>query len=356
MKSHFKAFLHNPLIKDILEQDETPEPPQGPPSNTLDLKKIQNTLSQLTKAVETLKSAPPPKPQQKANAQNSCTPGPTSKPATRTYSAIAGARPPNPSLVVDLAPFGINQKDRVKPVHLCSAINQGLRNISPPQVELAAIRWTAKGNLVVTGGPTSTPHTLQLAAPHISNIISSTLSLPSNRTLAQPRANVKWSKILINGVPTRASSGAGPNTGPASPDLCHSALAAINPSYASLTITQKPSWVRPPSSYTPSSISSLSVAFEDPDGSKLKQILAERYLYIFGHRALVKKWKYRQPKTKDNSKSTAVKHTQDGDTPDEEDIDITSTPATISAPPSILSKQPTRKSIRKPKPARPSQT
>ena len=110
-----------------------------------------------------------------------------------------------PSLVVDLAPFGINQKDQVKPVHLCSAINQGLRNISPPQVELAAIRWTAKGNLVVTGGPTSTPHTLQLAAPHISNIISTTLSLPSNHTLAQPWANVKWSKILINGVPTRAS-------------------------------------------------------------------------------------------------------------------------------------------------------
>ena len=57
MKSHLEAFLHNPLIKDILKQDETPDPPQGPPSNTLDLKKIQDTLSQLVKAVETLKSA-----------------------------------------------------------------------------------------------------------------------------------------------------------------------------------------------------------------------------------------------------------------------------------------------------------
>jgi len=32
-------------------------------------------------------------------------------------------------------------------------------------------------------------------------------------------------------------------------------------------------------------ISSLSVAFEDPDGSKLKTLLAERYLYLFGNRA-----------------------------------------------------------------------
>jgi len=27
MKNHLEAFLHNPLIKDILEQDETPAPP-----------------------------------------------------------------------------------------------------------------------------------------------------------------------------------------------------------------------------------------------------------------------------------------------------------------------------------------
>ena len=62
MKFHLKVFLHNPLIKDILEQDKTPNPLQDPPSNTLNLKKIQDTLFQLTKAVETLKSTPPPKP------------------------------------------------------------------------------------------------------------------------------------------------------------------------------------------------------------------------------------------------------------------------------------------------------
>ena len=208
---------------------------------------------------------------------------------------------------------------------------------------------------MVTRGPSATPHSLQLAAPHISSIITNTLSLSSSTPLPHPQANVKWSKVLINGVATRVSPGTGPSAGPATSDICHSALAAINPFYASLTITQKPSWVRPPTSYTPSSVSSLSVAFEDPDGSKLKLLLAERYLYLFGHRVQVKKWKYWQPKTKANSKSNIIKHGQDDDRPDDKDIEVTSTPANISAPPSIMSNQPARKSTRKPKPARPFQ-
>ena len=98
------------------------------------------------------------------------------------------------------------------------------------------------------------------------------------------------------------------------------ALAAINPSYATLQITQKPSWVRPPSSYTHGSASSLSVAFEDPDGTKMKALLTERYLYAFGNRCSVKKWKYRLNKPKDNSNNTAEEHNQDSDSNHEEEL------------------------------------
>ena len=144
---------------------------------------------------------------------------------------------------------------------------------------------------MVTGGPSATPHSLQLAAPHISNILCTSLPLSSSTPLPQPRANIKWSKILLNGVPTRASNDSG-SVGPASSDLCHTILVQINPSYTSLTITQKPSWVCPPFFYSSNSVSSLFFAFEDPDGTKLKSLLAEHYLYSFGHRAQVKKWKY----------------------------------------------------------------
>jgi hypothetical protein len=111
------------------------------------------------------------------------------------------------------------------------------------------------------------------------------------------------------------------------------ALTAINPTYASLQITQKPSWVRPPSSYPHGSASSLSVTFEDPDGSKMKALLTERYLYAFGNRATVKKWKYRLNKTKDNSNANADKHDQASDSnDDEEDVEIAiTTPAQQSS-------------------------
>ena len=251
------------------------------------------------------------------------------KPPTRTFSATAGARPPNPSLLVDLAKLCIGKEGRVKPEILCHALNKELAAVTPPQVQLVAVRWTAKGNLVITGGPAATPHTLQLAAPHISTSLPHLLNLPSNSPLPQPRPNTKWSKITINGVPTGAST----DRSPLSPDECHTALAASNPSYASLSITQKPSWVRPPNSYPPGAVSSLSVAFEDPDGSKLKVLLAERYLYALGNRASVLKWKYHQKNPKGKSKSTASEHSSAGDTDDDEDVNQLLTQQPISATP-----------------------
>jgi hypothetical protein len=79
------------------------------------------------------------------------------------------------------------------------------------------------------------------------------------------------------------------------PQECHVALIAHNPSYASLTITQLPSWVRSPSSYTPGTSSSLCIAFEDQDGIKLRILLTNCYLFCFSNRATVRKWKQRTP-------------------------------------------------------------
>ena len=307
------------------------------PSNIVDLTTISKSLQSLSKAVESLQKASPPSkqtPPPNAKQQKGKV---DSKSPPRSYSVIAGSRPPNPSLVVDLANLEFDAGSRPKPEAICCLLNEKLHGISPPQVQLAAIRWTAAGNLVVAGGPAATPLSLQLAAPHISAILTAKLQLPSSTPLPPPRANVKWSKIIINGVPT----GASPTRGPYTPSECHAALTAINPSYASLTITQQPSWVQPPSSYTHGSTSSLSVAFEDPSGEKLKVILAERYLFLFGNRATVKKWKYRQSntKTKEPSNSSIVKHPQDNDTPDDEDVEqhLTPAPANTRDPPDHVS-------------------
>jgi hypothetical protein len=68
--------------------------------------------------------------------------------------------------------------------------------------------------------------------------------------------------------------------------------------YATLPITFRPSWVRNPSSYTSDAVSSLSFAFEDPDGSLASSLLTNKTLYIFGATAITKKWKQRPPTKK----------------------------------------------------------
>jgi len=100
-------------------------------------------------------------------------------------------------------------------------------------------------------------------------------------------ANVKWSKILINSVPV----GINKNRGPWTPEENHYSLATHNPSYTSLLITQQPNWVRPPSTLTLGTQSSLVMAFEDPDGTARCTLLASKYLYIHGNRARVSCWK-----------------------------------------------------------------
>ena len=172
--------------------------------------------------------------------------------------------------------------------------------------------------MVITGGPAVTPHTLQTAAPHISSIIPSIIPSQITSPLPQPRANIKWSKILLNGIPTRVSEGRAPYT----LDKCHIALAETNPSYFPLSIMQKPSWVHLPSSYPQGTISSLSVAFEDPDGTKLKALLADRYLYAFGTRITVKKWKYHQKSPKDKSLKNTAQHPTGSNKDNNKDIEI----------------------------------
>jgi hypothetical protein len=157
-------------------------------------------------------------------------------------------------------------------------------------VHISAIRWTAKGNLVVTGGQLTTAQQLQLASPIIAKAFTDAYSTTVT-PFASPhtQANVKWSKILINSLPTGVTDSRGTYT----PDECHTALASENPSYAPLIIAQKPSWVKPSNLFTPGSSSSLVMAFKDLDETIARALLGAKHLYAFGTRATLRKWKQR---------------------------------------------------------------
>jgi hypothetical protein len=163
---------------------------------------------------------------------------------------------------------------------------------------------------------------------------------------------MKWSKISINGV----LSGVTASCGAYNQTEMHNSLIINNPSYACLSVTQRPSWVRPPTFYTKGSVSSLSVAFEDPDGSKLKSLLVEKYLYIHSHQATIRKWKQRQPIRKDTSKPTTPEQPSGSGSnkdKDNEDIETYLTPqpptenqpaSTSSTPSAAKSTAPTQSS------------
>jgi hypothetical protein len=284
-------FTTNPRIKTLTEAPQSQKGTTSQSEHASELAHIKTSLQLLSKAVSGL---------QKANT----TPSNKAKPsrgdalhANKTvhmHSAAAGTRPANASIILDLGQIQSAHAFRPRPVEISGLINEALLTSPHHQISISAVRWTAKGNLVVIGGYDVTLHQLQLAASTIAQTFANAYSVAVNPTPPPTRANVRWSKMLINGLPTGASDTRAAFT----PEECHRSLAANNPSYSILPITQKPSWVHPPSSYKANSSSSLVVAFEDPDGERLKSMLAARFIYALGTRATVKKWKQKAPTRK----------------------------------------------------------
>lgn len=136
----------------------------------------------------------------------------------------------------------------------------------------------------------TTAQQLQLASSILSKAFSETYStaVTPNPSL-HTRANIKWSKILINSLPTGVSN----SRGAYSPDKCQAALAFENPSYSPLIIAQAPNWVKPPSSFSHGLSSSLVVAFKDPNSTKARALLEAKHLFAFGTCATLRKWKQR---------------------------------------------------------------
>ena len=129
-----------------------------------------------------------------------------------TYAAAGTApRPPaRASLVIFLshstASVHLHAQASMVPAHLVTLCNEALSKAPRhANVRLSTARWTLKGNLVVVGGPATSLTQLKDATHLITNTIQSTL--PEPKTSLASRANIKWSKLLINGVLTGVSGG-----------------------------------------------------------------------------------------------------------------------------------------------------
>ncbi|KAH8999608.1 hypothetical protein EDB86DRAFT_2828229 [Lactarius hatsudake] len=215
---------------------------------------------------------------------------PTPSPAPKPSFASMAKSPARPSLVVSLQSAVAGGP---KPLAVCRGPQELVAHLNAVlaseghSVTLSAARWTAKNNLVVTAGPDTTAHHLTSASHLISDSLVTFLSADNSPLPVQTRENCKWARLMINGIPTGASLTHGPYT----PSELHAALLADNPVYRKLRLTQPPSWVRAPTSYTPGSVSSVVMAFEDPSRDSLRSLMAERTLFAFGHSGELKRWK-----------------------------------------------------------------
>jgi hypothetical protein len=289
-------LINDPLVQSLL--------PKGTPANTAPVKKLnalqiritslENMLTNLAKATTEVRKDINAHPQPSANIAKPLAPSAKGSVPPPTYAAKA-ATPQRPSIVVDVAVYTWPDDRRPQPSDLYATINATLARSNATQVRASAARWTTKENLVFWGGANTTAHQLTTALPHFAEALQPSLSVlfeTAPQTLPTLRHNVKWSKLCLNADPTGKTILQQAHM----LDEVHNALATENPSYAALTITQKPSWVRDPSYYPSGTISSLSVSFEDPNDTGAQNLLCHRTMYTFGHVVTVKCWKQTPPK------------------------------------------------------------
>jgi hypothetical protein len=214
-------------IADIAGFSLTP-PPIEPPSHSEDLRALHDSFAALTAEVRELKTlvsaprAPPGAPPRQPPAQPKPTPAPkppapppapaklASSPPSHPSFASAAWAPAHPSLVIRVAASQTSDGDAIlavkrSPQEVISYLNAALAT-SPHPVTLSAAQWTGKHNLVVTAGPDTTAHHLASSSRFISDTLTPFFSLDQSAPLPiSVKENVKWSRILINGIPTGVS-------------------------------------------------------------------------------------------------------------------------------------------------------
>jgi hypothetical protein len=120
---HIKSFLADPTIKELLNNSQAPTAPtthiSQEPGND-----IQATLKSLTIVINNIqhKLSNPPK-QQTAPTTVKRSKGPSTTPIEK-YLAIARARLPNPSLVVNLAHLEVADENWPKLEIICHTLNE----------------------------------------------------------------------------------------------------------------------------------------------------------------------------------------------------------------------------------------
>jgi hypothetical protein len=251
-----------------------------PPAHTADVIPTlaameANIVSLQEKTLTSLKSyadaakAPTPKPP------------PSSPPPTKTAQPKPTAKKNSLPQAVICVKGKIDNKSRPSFTNIVTNLNKSLHDHPKhSHVRVVGVKWTASSNLVV-----------RAQAPSPASLVSALKAVQASIVDDQLKIsdiipNARWSRMTLSHVFTGKDSDS-----PAfSPEAIHEELSTYNPTYSLLTIRQLPSWIRNPKNFSDGQISSITFAFEDPDGSKARQ-LAGSSLTAFGNlRCTLKTW------------------------------------------------------------------
>ncbi|KAH9032048.1 hypothetical protein EDB85DRAFT_2145799 [Lactarius pseudohatsudake] len=272
------SYLFEKMFKALGIQElylPPPAPPPKPSALFTEISNIKESLTALQLSMPIMRETSNSKP---VPANHPDTPAsPTSH--TNLHTTLKPSH--RPSIIARIT--SEDPANRPPPHTLCNTINEDLKSGSHSCVHISSARWTTKGNLVLTGGHANTLKQLLSARNKISNSLTAKFpNIHKRSTALRIEANIRWSKIRINNIPTGVSD----SRGPWAPDECHEALLTDNPGYTKLNITQRPSWVKHPDTYGKNSMSSLVFAFEDPDGHLAQDLINSKHITGPPHRHL----------------------------------------------------------------------
>jgi hypothetical protein len=206
-------------------------------------------------------------------------------------------KPKNPPLRGERLPQAVIQfqgrvdaKSRTSFTELVPLLNSSLcKNNKFSHVKVVGVKWTQISNLAVrTQAPS--PMVLVAALKAVQASITNDLLI-----IKDIIPNTRWSCMTLSHVYTSKE----PNSSTYNPEDIHEELVLNNPNYALLTIRQLPAWLRNPSSFKDGQVTSVSLAFEDHDGS-ISRKLAGTTLTAFGNlRCTLKPWVPKKPNKED---------------------------------------------------------
>ena len=213
----------------------------------------------------------------------SLAPSPPPKSLTSKTKPTPAPRPPVSTLPQAVVRYHHTTNNAPHPIciKIVESLNRALAATpSFKHVLVVGVKWSARSNLVVRARAPS-PDVLVNALEAVRHTV-----IVDRHAINDIIPSKRWSRVTVSHI----YSGKELTTPAHSSPILHEEPAAHNPAYAALNIRQVPSWVRNPASFSDGQLSSITFAFDDPDGSLANKLIGTPFTAFGNLSCQVRPW------------------------------------------------------------------